>query len=123
MTDTDTLKCDVLKVAHHGSKYSSSSAFLKATAAKYGVICVGASNSYGHPTDTTLSNLKERLHSSAIGRHAEVGVIGLDARSQRSARSCCLGVGQSLFNCPVPSRSGRNSLFFAMGNLTLCYTP
>ena len=51
------LSCDVLKVAHHGSKYSSSSAFLKATGAKYGVICVGAGNSYGHPTSTALNNL------------------------------------------------------------------
>ena len=52
------LSCDVLKVAHHGSKYSSSSAFCKATGAKYGVICVGAGNSYGHPTSTAMNNLK-----------------------------------------------------------------
>ena len=50
------LTCDVLKVAHHGSKYSSSSSFLKATSAKYGVICVGA-NSYGHPTSEALGRL------------------------------------------------------------------
>ena len=52
------LSCDVLKVAHHGSKYSSSSSFLKATGAKYGIICVGADNTYGHPTSTALNNLK-----------------------------------------------------------------
>ena len=52
------LSCDVLKVAHHGSKYSSSTAFLNATGAQYGVICVGADNSYGHPTSTALNNLK-----------------------------------------------------------------
>ena len=52
-----SLKCDVLKVAHHGSKYSSSSTCLKATGAKYGVICVG-DNDYGHPTSTALNNLK-----------------------------------------------------------------
>ena len=50
------LSCDVLKVAHHGSKYSSSSSFLKAASAKYGVICVGT-NSYGHPTQSALNNL------------------------------------------------------------------
>ena len=53
-----SLKCDVLKVAHHGSRYSSSSTFLRATGAKYGVICVGTDNSYGHPTSTALNNLK-----------------------------------------------------------------
>ena len=51
------LKCDVLKVGHHGSKYSSTAAFLSAVDAKYGVICVGADNSYGHPTSATLNRL------------------------------------------------------------------
>ncbi len=50
------ISCDVLKVPHHGSAGSSSSAFLNATGASYGVICVG-SNSYGHPTSTALNNL------------------------------------------------------------------
>ena len=51
------LACDVLKVGHHGSKTSSTAAFLAATGAKYGVICVGAGNDYGHPTSTALNNL------------------------------------------------------------------
>ena len=50
------LSCDVLKVGHHGSKYSSTTSFLNATGAKYGVICVG-SNSYGHPTSEALTRL------------------------------------------------------------------
>ena len=50
------LECDVLKVGHHGSKYSSSASFLSAASAEYGVICVG-SNSYGHPTSEALSRL------------------------------------------------------------------
>ena len=51
------LKCDVLKVGHHGSKNSSTAAFLSAVDAEYGVICVGAGNSYGHPTSDTLNRL------------------------------------------------------------------
>ena len=51
------LKCDVLKVGHHGSKYSSTAAFLSAVDAEYGVICVGADNSYGHPTSAALTRL------------------------------------------------------------------
>ena len=51
------VSCDVLKVAHHGSAGSSSSSFLSKTGAKYGVISVGADNSYGHPTSTALNNL------------------------------------------------------------------
>ena len=50
------LSCDVLKVGHHGSKYSSTTSFLNATGAEYGVICVG-SNSYGHPTSEALTRL------------------------------------------------------------------
>ena len=50
------LSCDVLKVAHHGSKYSSAASFLKATGAKYGVICVGT-NDYGHPTSQAMGRL------------------------------------------------------------------
>lgn len=51
------LTCDVLKVGHHGSKYSSTAAFLKATGANYGVICVGQ-NDYGHPTSAALNRLR-----------------------------------------------------------------
>ncbi len=51
------LACDVLKVGHHGSRTSSTLDFVKATGAKYGVICVGTGNSYGHPTSTALTNL------------------------------------------------------------------
>lgn len=50
------LSCDVLKVGHHGSKYSSTTSFLNAVEAEYGVICVG-SNSYGHPTSAALGRL------------------------------------------------------------------
>lgn len=51
------LRCDVLKVGHHGSKYSSTNAFLRAVQATYGVICVGEGNSYGHPTNEALNRL------------------------------------------------------------------
>ncbi len=50
------LKCDVLKVGHHGSKYSSTTAFLNKVKPEYGVICVG-SNTYGHPTTEALNRL------------------------------------------------------------------
>ncbi len=50
------LESDILKVGHHGSKYSSSLDFLKAVNPKISVIEVGK-NSYGHPTPETLSRL------------------------------------------------------------------
>jgi beta-lactamase superfamily II metal-dependent hydrolase len=47
----------LLKVAHHGSKYSTTDAFLSQTRPKFAVICVGK-NSYGHPSPATIARLK-----------------------------------------------------------------
>lgn len=50
------LKIDILKVGHHGSKYSSSQEFLAASRPKFAFIEVGK-NSYGHPTEEVLNRL------------------------------------------------------------------
>jgi beta-lactamase superfamily II metal-dependent hydrolase len=52
----DSLDVDVLKVAHHGSRTSSSMEFLEAVTPSVAVIEVGT-NTYGHPTGETLSRL------------------------------------------------------------------
>jgi competence protein ComEC len=52
-----SLSADVLKVAHHGSKYSSSLAFLEAVSPQDAVISVGP-NSYGHPTPEVIARLE-----------------------------------------------------------------
>jgi|GEM_PF-2978856 len=46
--------CTVLKVGHHGSKTSSSDAFLDVAKPQYGVFSVGISNSYHHPAPEVL---------------------------------------------------------------------
>lgn len=54
----DNIDSDVLKVGHHGSKYSSSISFLKKVTPDIAVISVGKGNSYEHPHDITISNLE-----------------------------------------------------------------
>ena len=53
------LKSDVLLVAHHGSKSSTTEAFLDAVQPSYGVIQVGENN-YGHPAPEILERLNKR---------------------------------------------------------------
>jgi competence protein ComEC len=53
------LKSDVLLVGHHGSKSSSSQAFLNAVKPSYAVIQVGKDNNYGHPTAEVLKRLMD----------------------------------------------------------------
>ena len=50
------LKIDILKVGHHGSKFSTSQKFLDAVQPKLAFIEVGK-NSYGHPTREVLNRL------------------------------------------------------------------
>lgn len=51
---TADVKADWIKIAHHGSKTSSSAAFVRKVKARYGVISVGEGNSYGLPKDEIL---------------------------------------------------------------------
>ncbi|MDD3386431.1 MAG: MBL fold metallo-hydrolase [Candidatus Pacebacteria bacterium] len=50
------ISSDILKVAHHGSKYSTSEEFLEKVNPFLAVIQVGK-NSYGHPTNEVLTRL------------------------------------------------------------------
>ena len=63
----------VLKVAHHGSNYSSSEKFLKKVNPKYCIISVGKNNSYGHPGNETMERLRKQ--GGVIYRTDEKGGI------------------------------------------------
>ena len=67
------IKSDVLKVGHHGSKYSTSEEFLKLVNPRDGIISVGKNNSYGHPNQEVLQRLL--LHKMNIFRTDERGDI------------------------------------------------
>jgi competence protein ComEC len=55
-----SLRADVLKVGHHGSRTSSSPEFLRAVAPTIGVIGTGVRNRFGHPHAQTLESLAQQ---------------------------------------------------------------
>jgi competence protein ComEC len=54
------LKSQVLKSGHHGSRTSSSSAFLKAVDPEAAIISVGADNEYHHPHPSVMKRYADR---------------------------------------------------------------
>ena len=58
LTEKLNIDCDVLKVGHHGSNSSSTAAFLKAASPEYAAISVGKDNMYSHPSNKTVTALK-----------------------------------------------------------------
>jgi competence protein ComEC len=50
---------DILKVGHHGSRTSTSSAFTQAVSPEHALISLGQDNKYGHPHEETLNTLAE----------------------------------------------------------------
>jgi len=56
-SSTDVLHADVLKIGHHGSKNSTTSAFLREVGPQTGIISVGEANPYGHPSPELLERL------------------------------------------------------------------
>ena len=53
------LNSSILKVGHHGSRTSSSEAFLQAVQPLYAIISVGFHNSFGHPNPQVLERLNQ----------------------------------------------------------------
>jgi competence protein ComEC len=97
----------LLKVAHHGSKYSTTAAFLSQTRPKFAVVCVGK-NSYGHPAPATINRLKAqktRIYSTQKNGNVTLVVTSAGtvtwtfSRSSRPVTSAGSGGGST----PSPS--------------------
>jgi competence protein ComEC len=52
------LKANVIKIAHHGSKYATTETFMKRVQPEAAIISDGAWNRYGHPAQVVLDRLK-----------------------------------------------------------------
>ncbi|TVY09101.1 ComEC/Rec2 family competence protein [Paenibacillus cremeus] len=69
---------DVLKVAHHGSKSSTSEAWLNAWRPKHAVISAGVGNVYGHPNAQVIDRLN--AHNVRIHRTDRQGEIQMQVK-------------------------------------------
>lgn len=72
---------EVLKVAHHGSKYSTGDAFLERISPRAALISAGENNRYGHPHKETLKRLEDC--GTDIFMTAERGAIFVETDGER----------------------------------------
>ncbi|HEY1496055.1 MAG TPA: ComEC/Rec2 family competence protein [Candidatus Solibacter sp.] len=79
---TDTVRpTDILKVAHHGSRTSSTEEFLSAVHPAFALISAGFENSYGHPHPTVVQRLLD--HHADILRTDFDGLITIRTNGRR----------------------------------------
>lgn len=71
-TSTD-LASTILKVGHHGSRFSTEDSFVSEVAPQIALISVGAHNTYGHPTPQTLNTLA--AHNVEVLRTDKNGTV------------------------------------------------
>ena len=57
---SDDIKSTILKVGHHGSKYSTTKSFLEAIQPEIAILSYGKDNVYGHPHTETIQRLQEQ---------------------------------------------------------------
>jgi competence protein ComEC len=97
LTEREDLRADALKVAHHGSRTSSTDEFLQSVRPRIAVISVAEPSPFGHPHPEALA----RLHSidASIFRTSRCGAITLstDGEDLRVA---------SYIKCESEGRSG-----------------
>jgi competence protein ComEC len=88
--DASPLESEVLKVAHHGSKTSTTAPFLRRVRPVVAVVSVGEGNRYGHPHQGVIDRLGEAVDPEGLYRTDRDGTIefisdgqGLWARTER----------------------------------------
>ena len=79
---------DFLKVAHHGSKYSTGEEFLSVVKPELSVISCSATNTYGHPSPDTLKRLENSGSKVLITK--DVGAVTIYRKREHTfVKSYC----------------------------------
>lgn len=74
-TEGDALRADVVKVAHHGSRTSSSEEFVRRTNATVAVVSVGRDSPYGHPAAEVVERWRQSgAQVLTTGEHGTITV-------------------------------------------------
>lgn len=76
------LSCDILKAAHHGSKYSSCDEFVNAVLPEIMIFQVGKNN-YGHPDKSIIEKCRQK--GIMVYRNDESGAVGFYRMSAQEA--------------------------------------
>ena len=77
------LRADVLKVGHHGSHTSTTTAFLDSVRPSTAVISCGGGNSFGHPHKETLWKLSTPERRISVYRTDRDGTVVISTDGQR----------------------------------------
>lgn len=78
----ESIRADVMKIAHHGGAASSSRALLKAVHPSLSIVSVGARNRHGHPSAAALARIRDA--GSRILRTDEHGAILVEVEGDRA---------------------------------------
>ncbi|GGH45391.1 hypothetical protein GCM10008014_07390 [Paenibacillus silvae] len=81
LSSSSPISIDVLKAAHHGSKTSSSDAWLQYWNAKAALISAGVNNTYGHPNPEVMKRLEQE--GSRIYRTDKMGEVQMKVKNGR----------------------------------------
>ncbi len=79
LSSDSSLNATVLKVPHHGSRTSTTPAFLRAVQPAVAIVSVGEGNPYGHPSPTVL----ERLDDALLLRTDQHGAVRLSTDGEK----------------------------------------
>jgi competence protein ComEC len=80
MKSKKDIRAHVLKVGHHGSKFSSGTDFLRQVSPRVAVIEVGAKNHYGHPSKQALGRLASST-DAAVFRTDQNGTVDVSVKN------------------------------------------
>jgi competence protein ComEC len=78
VTSSASSHIDVLKVAHHGSKTSTTQAWPDYWKPKLAVISVGEKNTYGHPSPEVIQRLEQ--NDAGIFRTDQMGEVQMELK-------------------------------------------